>query len=216
MRTVNNTLDKFGRRSAVRKNLIFRGPPGIGFKLTDDNNYDLQSKRLTKVGYPRNASDATTQAYVTVYVNKAVESIENAVKESAKEILKTVYDRMNSEIKAVKTLSQKNVEVLRKEIKNTEDTLRKEEDTLRKEVYNHIGNEIKVVKSMLQKNEEALRKGIKSIEDNSLSKRIQEVERIIKHNSDPHVGNLKVPGSDPQIGRLAIPPQWLPTREIES
>ena len=40
------------------------GLPGIGFKLTDDGNFDIDGKRLTDVGNPIENSDATTKAYV--------------------------------------------------------------------------------------------------------------------------------------------------------
>ena len=39
------------------------GLPGVGFKLTDDGNYDIDGKRLTNVGEPTGDGDATTKAY---------------------------------------------------------------------------------------------------------------------------------------------------------
>ena len=41
-----------------------QGLPGIGFKLTDDGNFDLDGKRLTDVSLPVDGGDATTKAYV--------------------------------------------------------------------------------------------------------------------------------------------------------
>ena len=41
-----------------------QGLPGIGFKLTDDGNYDIDGKRLTDVSQPVDSGDATTKAYV--------------------------------------------------------------------------------------------------------------------------------------------------------
>ena len=41
-----------------------QGLPGIGFKLTDDGDFDIDSRRLTDVGKPIENSDATTKAYV--------------------------------------------------------------------------------------------------------------------------------------------------------
>ena len=41
-----------------------QGLPGIGFKLTDDGNFDLDGKRLTDVSQPVDSGDATTKAYV--------------------------------------------------------------------------------------------------------------------------------------------------------
>ena len=41
-----------------------QGLPGIGFKLTDDGNFDIDGKRLTDVSLPVDDGDATTKAYV--------------------------------------------------------------------------------------------------------------------------------------------------------
>ena len=38
--------------------------PGVGFKLTDDGNYDIDGKQLTNVSQPTDGSDGTTKAYV--------------------------------------------------------------------------------------------------------------------------------------------------------
>ena len=40
------------------------GLPGIGFNLTDDGNFDLDSKRLTDVADPVDDGDAATKKYV--------------------------------------------------------------------------------------------------------------------------------------------------------
>ena len=40
------------------------GLPGIGFKLTDDGNFDIDEKRLTDLGDPIDDGDATTKKYV--------------------------------------------------------------------------------------------------------------------------------------------------------
>ena len=41
-----------------------KGDPGIGFNLTDDGNFDIDSKRLTDVAEPKDNSDAATKSYV--------------------------------------------------------------------------------------------------------------------------------------------------------
>ena len=40
------------------------GLPGIGFSLTDDGNFDIDSKRLTEVAAPIDKNDAATKVYV--------------------------------------------------------------------------------------------------------------------------------------------------------
>ena len=42
------------------------GVPGVGFKLTDDGNFDIDGKRLTNMSQPTNGSDATTMDYVDI------------------------------------------------------------------------------------------------------------------------------------------------------
>ena len=41
-----------------------QGLPGIGFKLTDDGNFDIDGKQLTDVSQPVDGGDATTKSYV--------------------------------------------------------------------------------------------------------------------------------------------------------
>ena len=41
-----------------------QGLPGIGFKVTDDANFDIEGKRLTDVSQPVDSGDAATKAYV--------------------------------------------------------------------------------------------------------------------------------------------------------
>jgi len=54
----------FGIRSRHKKSVKpIKGDPGIGFKLTHDNNYDMETKRLTNVGEPKEDKDALTKGY---------------------------------------------------------------------------------------------------------------------------------------------------------
>ena len=46
------SVDVFGRASVTRKEIILKGPPGIGFSLTDSGNFDIQRKRLCNIGEP--------------------------------------------------------------------------------------------------------------------------------------------------------------------
>ena len=41
-----------------------QGAPGVGFSLTADGNYDINSKKLTNVGAPSSNTDAATKKYV--------------------------------------------------------------------------------------------------------------------------------------------------------
>ena len=48
---------------------IVKGLPGVGFKLTDDGDYDIQNKKLRNVASPETNNDVTTKSYVD---NKAL------------------------------------------------------------------------------------------------------------------------------------------------
>jgi len=50
------SIDVFGRTlGAAETN---RGPPGIGYKITEENQYDLENKRLCNVGTATHPNDA--------------------------------------------------------------------------------------------------------------------------------------------------------------
>ena len=51
---------------------IVKGLPGVGFKLTDDGDYDIQNKKLRNVASPRTNNDATTKSYVDTEVDKTL------------------------------------------------------------------------------------------------------------------------------------------------
>lgn len=61
------SVDKFGHYSnrlvSVGGEPAPRGPPGIGFQLTSDSDYDISAKRLHNVQDPHVDSDAMTLGY---------------------------------------------------------------------------------------------------------------------------------------------------------
>ena len=50
------------------------GLPGIGFNLTDDGNFDLDSKRLTDLADPVDDQDAATKKYVDDHITSGAAS----------------------------------------------------------------------------------------------------------------------------------------------
>src|SRR5882724_11456213 len=68
---MNNYKQTFGIKSRHKKSVKpIKGDPGIGFKLTNDNNYDLETKRLTNVGWPKEYNDALTKEYFIERIDK--------------------------------------------------------------------------------------------------------------------------------------------------
>ena len=49
-----------------------RGPPGLGFKLTQDGNYDMENKKLTRVAEGTDNSDAITKHQLDTGLNTKV------------------------------------------------------------------------------------------------------------------------------------------------
>ena len=50
------------------------GLPGIGFKLTDDGDFDIDNKRLTDLAEPIDTSDAATKSYVDNHLGSGPDS----------------------------------------------------------------------------------------------------------------------------------------------
>ena len=61
--------DTFSHEKVIE---IVKGLPGVGFKLTDDGDYDMQNKKLRNVDSPQTNDDATTKSYVDSEVNKTL------------------------------------------------------------------------------------------------------------------------------------------------
>lgn len=54
------SVDVFGRQLEKSAGASTRGPPGVGFKITSDVQYDMDNKRLTNLSDPVNQNDAVT------------------------------------------------------------------------------------------------------------------------------------------------------------
>jgi hypothetical protein len=68
-----NYKQTFGIRSRHKRNKDIKsekGQPGIGFKLTHDNNYDMDNKRLVNVGKPEEVNDAVNKEYLKNFHRK--------------------------------------------------------------------------------------------------------------------------------------------------
>ncbi|KAK4885842.1 hypothetical protein RN001_002113 [Aquatica leii] len=58
------SLDKFGRSNGNTRHVVFQqGPRGVGFKVTIDNDYDMENKRLLNVGDPIEPHNALNLKY---------------------------------------------------------------------------------------------------------------------------------------------------------
>jgi len=69
-------INRFGIRSRRKNIKSVKGPPGIGFKLTTDGNYDIYSKRLTNIGQPIDNKDGINIEYFDKRIDNFSTSLE--------------------------------------------------------------------------------------------------------------------------------------------
>lgn len=117
------SVDKFGRQSNSRlRTAGQRGPPGVGFNVTESGDYDIDKKRLTNVAAPLHDTDATNR----VYVEKLFTSLNNAVKATTYDPLNVKLQTLQSDLgtirKSIATL-EKNFQTLKEAISQTEKKL---------------------------------------------------------------------------------------------
>lgn len=73
-----------------------RGPPGVGYKLTADDQFDVENKRLRNVATPRDSGDAVNLDTLRKLLFSEVRSVYN------------VTDALRSEIENIKLAIQMN------------------------------------------------------------------------------------------------------------
>lgn len=98
-----NTIDKFGRKGKQKEAIQIRGPPGVGYKLASNGNYDIQGKTLTNVANPTNASDVATQEYVLKEIHELRLQITNIIN---KEIMHHFHDITSNLDKRIENLEK--------------------------------------------------------------------------------------------------------------
>ena len=105
MAHVKNIIDKFGRRRGdANKALVLRGPSGVGFNLTTDNQFDIQNKRLKNVGEPVDNQDGVTRYYVDnrftqffADIRKAMDNITDLIVASMKKYVNEKIEKFKEE-----------------------------------------------------------------------------------------------------------------------
>lgn len=73
------SVDIFGRGSSELSQNVksIRGPPGVGFKITTDDQFDIEKRRLCNVAEPVNKEDAVNLRRL----QKALKSVRNEIAE---------------------------------------------------------------------------------------------------------------------------------------
>lgn len=99
------SVDVFGR--TLNKAEGTRGPPGIGFKLTKEGQFDIENKRLCNIAAPNELNEAvnleTLQRIIRIEIDK-VTSITSQLSSEIKEldILVDIHrDELDDKIRAL-------------------------------------------------------------------------------------------------------------------
>ena len=83
------SVDVFGRQ-LIREKEVHRGPPGIGFSLTSEANFDIQNKRLCNVesaDEPTDAVNLKDLSTVEVNLKKQLEKLSESFKDLEKKFV---------------------------------------------------------------------------------------------------------------------------------
>lgn len=65
------SVDVFGRN--LKKSEGGRGPPGIGFKITTDGNYDMENRRISNLASPIQSNEAVNLSTLHQEIDKVLE-----------------------------------------------------------------------------------------------------------------------------------------------
>lgn len=93
------SIDVFGRQLVHAD--APRGPPGLGFKLTSDGNFDLENRKLCNVDNATEQDDAVNLKSVKKMINqeaeKIVQELESVVNDKIINI-EAEFSRINSKL----------------------------------------------------------------------------------------------------------------------
>lgn len=67
----------FGR--SLNKKTLNRGPPGIGFRITRDGQYDLENKRLCNIAAAEEDNDAVNLTLLTNKLNDTIKLLQEGL-----------------------------------------------------------------------------------------------------------------------------------------
>ena len=107
------SVDVFGRKLGRTK--ATRGPPGIGYRLTDDGQYDAESKRLCNLAVPQLPNDAVnlvTAQRINFDVQMEIDGIDTRLRndlhnlnvkiDHGKDVVDTEIMKITNEMKTMK------------------------------------------------------------------------------------------------------------------
>lgn len=97
------SIDKFGRSKSVCSSIKNRGPPGIGFRMTTDNQFNIEGRRLCNVSEPINKFDAVNKSYIDEVVINLADEVRKSVRVTVFYEIEKVNKKMDEMFKSYKT-----------------------------------------------------------------------------------------------------------------
>lgn len=106
------SIDIFGRQ-LVSGGSAIRGPPGIGFKITANNQYDMDNKQLCNVGDAQQPNDAVSLKIVQATLQQVSHSLELKINNNISE----QQAKNNDDIRNVMTETLEHIQKLDSQVK---------------------------------------------------------------------------------------------------
>lgn len=159
------SVDKFGRYSKRVDGVSKRGPPGQGFLLTSDGNFDLTNKRLKNLNKPEDKYDAVNKIYIEEHVERKISNfyLNNISKiNSEMKQLKENVNSMSSRISSVNNNLFKKIDDLERKFKDENQKHLKNN----KEIENNRNLMLQSIRNDVEHMNERLNKYNKDLNDN--------------------------------------------------
>lgn len=129
------SIDIFGRQLVKNEvrigSSINRGPPGDGFKINMDGNYDMDNKRLCNIGDPVDDHDAISAKFMRDLLQEQMKSMRHTIDsnmgmveflQNMMDRCSEVIDRMEVRLKTLEGVITKDMYIVsNSEISNDED-----------------------------------------------------------------------------------------------
>lgn len=99
------SVDVFGRQLGRTEGS--RGPPGFGFKLTTDNQYDIENKRLCNVAESREPNDAANLNLTKRLIHQELSGLFHITRRQREELdnlelqIQILKDQVNERLKNI-------------------------------------------------------------------------------------------------------------------
>lgn len=78
------SVDVFGRKLDKKEGV--RGPPGIGYKITEEGNFDCDNKRICNVAHPQDLNDAVNMDFFCRLLDAELRNVKKTLSEMNEKI----------------------------------------------------------------------------------------------------------------------------------